>query len=65
MTDVERLLARVVGKIDAAGIPHMLAGSFASSIHGVPRATQDVDLVDDPSAAQLDRFVASLPEADD
>lgn len=31
-----------------AGIPYMLAGSFASTLHGRPRSTQDVDIVIDP-----------------
>lgn len=54
-------LRAVVDALDGAGIPHMLAGSLASSYHGEPRATQDVDIVvDPPSAEALDRFVASL-----
>ncbi len=38
-------LARLTGALDRAGVPYMLAGSFASSFHGEPRMTQDVDLV--------------------
>jgi hypothetical protein len=58
------LLRRLVNKLDAAGIPHMVAGSFASTYHGVPRATQDIDIVIDPSLAALDTFLADLPDAD-
>jgi hypothetical protein len=51
----------VVKALDAAGIPHMLAGSLASTYHGEPRATQDIDIVvDPPSREALDHFVASL-----
>ncbi len=39
----------------------MLTGSFASSYHGAPRATQDVDLVIAPTGDQLRAFVALLP----
>ena len=39
------LFRRVVTALDAAGIPYMLTGSFASSYHGMPRATQDIDVV--------------------
>lgn len=39
----------------------MLTGSFASSYHGAPRATQDVDLVIAPTGEQLRTFVALLP----
>lgn len=38
----------------------MLTGSFASSYHGAPRATQDVDLVIAPTADQIRAFVASV-----
>lgn len=44
MSDAAAFLARVVGALYQAGVPHMLAGSFASSMHGAPRATRDVDL---------------------
>jgi hypothetical protein len=56
-------LARIVAVLDAAGIPHMVAGSFASTFHGEPRTTHDIDLVIDPSREALDRFVASLDPA--
>ena len=39
----------------------MVAGSLASSVHGRPRATNDIDLVIDPTADQLSRFLSSLP----
>jgi hypothetical protein len=31
--------------LDSAGVPYMLTGSLASSLHGEPRTTHDVDLV--------------------
>ena len=40
----------------------MVAGSFASTAHGLPRSTQDLDLViDPPSAALFDVLLASIP----
>jgi hypothetical protein len=42
----------VISALDDAGIPHMIAGSMASSYHGEPRATQDIDLVIDPASAE-------------
>jgi hypothetical protein len=54
------LLAEIVRALDAAGIPHMVAGSLASTHHGEPRTTQDIDLVIDPSEANLTTFTASL-----
>jgi hypothetical protein len=47
---------RILGSLDSAGIPYMLTGSFASSYHGTPRATQDIDLVIAPERAQLRRL---------
>jgi hypothetical protein len=57
------LLATIVTQLDAAGIPHMLAGSMASSFHGQPRSTQDIDLVIDPDQQSLGRFVDGLDQA--
>jgi len=59
--DAGDFLARLTAKLAAAGIPHMVVGSFASSFHGVPRSSQDLDLVIDPDAASLQRFLATLP----
>lgn len=57
------LFRRVVALLDEAGIPYMLTGSFASSYHGIPRATQDIDLVIAPTRDQLQQLVARLPAA--
>lgn len=56
-------LGRIVEALDASGIPHMVAGSFASTYHGEPRATHDIDLVIDPSREQIQRFVRGLDPA--
>jgi hypothetical protein len=45
-----------------AQLAHMVVGSFASSVHGVPRTTHDLDIVIDPDPAQLDAFVAALDQ---
>jgi hypothetical protein len=57
-------LARLTAKLTGAGVPHMVVGSFASSFHGVPRSSQDLDLVIDPEPASLQRFLADLPPAE-
>jgi hypothetical protein len=54
------LLAELVRGLDAAGIPHMVAGSVASTLHGEPRTTQDIDMVIDPTAPALERLVAGF-----
>ena len=60
MSEAGDILRRIVSLLDGAGIPHMIAGSFASTFHGTPRTTQDIDLVIDPSERSLAAFVASL-----
>jgi hypothetical protein len=55
------LLGRLVAALNAAGIPYMLTGSYASSIHSIPRATRDIDIIIFPDREQLTRFVQSLP----
>ncbi len=54
------VLRRLVDALEAAAIPYMLAGSFASSYYAMPRTTQGIDLVIDPDRASLDRFLARL-----
>lgn len=53
-------MATIVAALNEAGIPHMVAGSSASSFHGEPRTTADIDIVIDPDASSLQRFVNSL-----
>lgn len=61
MSDVRDLLERVVGILERAGVPFMIAGSFASTAHGAPRATQDLDLVIDPTRSSLEVLLRELP----
>lgn len=46
--------------LDQIGVPYVTAGSFASSVHGEPRSTDDVDLVADLRAAHADPLVRAL-----
>ena len=54
------ILAGVISRLDAAGVPHMVTGSLASSYHGEPRATRDVDIVIDPTVDALAGFVDGM-----
>ncbi len=40
MSDLRDLLERIVPALQQAGVPFMVAGSFASTAHGLPRATR-------------------------
>jgi len=54
-------LRRVIALLATAQIPHMLTGSFASTFHGPPRSTQDIDIVIAPSPESLERLLELLP----
>jgi hypothetical protein len=56
----EEVIGRVVGFLVQLRIPYMVAGSFASNLHGVPRMTQDADLVIDADEAAAVRLVRAL-----
>lgn len=46
--------------LEGLGVPYVTAGSFASSVHGEPRSTDDVDLVVDLRPAHAARLAAAL-----
>lgn len=46
-------LRRITAALELNGIPYMLTGSLASSMYGIPRATNDIDIVIAPSREQL------------
>jgi hypothetical protein len=54
------LLADAIRRLDRAHIPYMVTGSVASTYHGEPRATRDLDIVIDPLPEPLDALVAGL-----
>jgi hypothetical protein len=60
MSDLRDLLERIVPALQQAGVPFMVAGSFASTAHGLPRATQDLDIVIDPTGKSLDALLSVL-----
>ena len=53
-------VAPLLALLDEMGIRCFAGGSVASSIHGIPRFTQDVDLVADLQAEQIDTLTARL-----
>jgi hypothetical protein len=50
---IETFLHRITAAFQVAKVPYMLTGSMASSIYGLPRATNDIDFVIAPNRAQL------------
>lgn len=43
----------LLGLLDQRGLPHALAGGLALAVHGVPRATTDIDLLIPPEHVEL------------
>jgi hypothetical protein len=61
---VTTVFEKVRAALDAAGILYFVTGSFASSAHGIPRSTNDIDIVIAPSPQQLDSLLKQFPETD-
>jgi hypothetical protein len=57
----QELLKLVVAALDSAGIDHMVTGSVASSLHGEPRATHDVDLLVSIDQSAARKLVEAFP----
>ncbi|MGH2356493.1 MAG: hypothetical protein ACRDGJ_00595 [Candidatus Limnocylindria bacterium] len=58
------LFARLVELMREAEIPFMVVGSLASSFHGEPRSTMDVDIVIAPTPEALRRMIAMVEASD-
>jgi len=56
----EEVVAVVIDAIERSGLRYMLTGSFASNFHGVPRMTQDADVVVDGPESSMLRMVGFL-----
>lgn len=52
----------LVHAFERLGIDYLIGGSLASSFHGRPRSTQDVDLVADLKASHVPPLVAELED---
>lgn len=60
MNDDPLGIARLLGDaLDAVGARWAIGGSVAASVHGVPRTTQDLDLVVALAAGQATAFAAA------
>jgi len=53
---------RLLEVLDRMEIPYLVGGSVASSAHGVPRTTLDIDLVVDLKADQIEAFALDLQQ---
>jgi hypothetical protein len=60
---LESFLTTIARALNEAQVPFMLTGSLAAAFYGTPRATQDIDLVIEAQAENLDRLIQNLEDA--
>jgi hypothetical protein len=60
MSSLREAAVALFQKLDRLGIAYAIGGSFASSVHGVARATQDIDVVIDLQAKQVKDFCNAI-----
>ena len=58
---LEEILSRVSHALENQLIPYMITGSVASSVHGLPRSTRDLDIVIDANRSQLLSLMREFP----
>jgi hypothetical protein len=51
---------RVTGALEELDIRYFVGGSLASSLHGIPRATQDVDIVAEIKSEHISSLISAL-----
>jgi hypothetical protein len=61
---LQDLLRRLVPKLERVEVPYMVTGSVASSAHGMPRSTRDLDLVIAPTREQLVALMREFSTSD-
>jgi len=62
--NVAEVFRRITAALDQSGIPYMLTGSFASAYYGVPRSSQDIDLIIEATPERLQTFIQLLPSSE-
>ncbi|MES2462907.1 MAG: hypothetical protein V4671_20170 [Armatimonadota bacterium] len=62
LSEAEVVAQRVIRAFDVLGIEYAIGGSVASTVHGIPRLTMDVDIIADMGEAHIEPLVAALQE---
>jgi hypothetical protein len=60
MIEQKKFLEKLISLIESAGIPYAVCGSLSSGLHGQPRATNDADIIIEPTKDQLNNLLRSL-----
>jgi hypothetical protein len=62
LTEPLQVVADLARVLDELEVPYVVAGSLASSMYGIPRSTQDVDLLMRIEPRHVDGFVEGLED---
>jgi hypothetical protein len=60
LTEPVQITQRIVQEFEDLKIRYYVGGSLASSLHGIPRATQDVDIIADIAFHHIPKLVSAL-----
>ena len=55
-------LSTVCRLLNAEGVRYVIVGGFAAALHGLARATQDVDVLIEPTVENADRAIRALSQ---
>jgi hypothetical protein len=55
-----QVVLEIARLLDSLDVPYLVGGSLASSLHGIPRATQDADLLANLRIVHVQPFVAAV-----
>jgi hypothetical protein len=56
------VMLRVAAELERLGVEYLVGGSLASSVHGLPRTTQDVDMVASIAGRHVRDLVSALEQ---
>ena len=62
LSDPLAVVARLAEIFDNLGIPYVVGGSLASSVYGLPRASNDVDLAANVKQSHVEPLTKALEE---
>lgn len=63
LSEPVRITLAIIKVFNKLHIPYVVGGSLASSLHGIPRATQDVDIVADIKHVHITPLVKALEKS--
>jgi hypothetical protein len=62
LLDPVQVTVKVTAALEKLGVPYLIGGSLASTLHGMVRTTQDSDIIAELSAEHIQPFIQSLQD---